>query len=86
MTAIRSYPGVAASATGRYAEVDRPVPNRLWQPQSGCGAGCLPGAGDTPQAPPMLWLGNHKHGWLDEGIPHWFEDKHGKQLVEVRRS
>ena len=21
-----------------------------------------------------MWLGNHAHGWLDEGIPHWFEE------------
>ncbi len=27
------------------------------------------------QMRPMLFLGNKKHGWLDEGIPHWFEDK-----------
>ncbi|HEX6811833.1 MAG TPA: hypothetical protein VF384_09450 [Planctomycetota bacterium] len=29
------------------------------------------------QMPPAMWLGNHKHGWLDEGVAHWFEDKIG---------
>ena len=29
------------------------------------------------QMPPVLWLGNHKHGWLDEGVAHWLEDKIG---------
>jgi hypothetical protein len=27
------------------------------------------------QMPTAKWLGNQKHGWLDEGIAHWFEDK-----------
>ena len=27
------------------------------------------------QMRPMLFLGNKKHGWLDEGISHWFEEK-----------
>jgi hypothetical protein len=22
-----------------------------------------------------VWLGNRKHGWIDEGLAHWFEDK-----------
>lgn len=22
-----------------------------------------------------LWFGNHKHGWIDEGLAHWFEDR-----------
>jgi hypothetical protein len=24
---------------------------------------------------PMLWLGNKRHGWVDEGLAHWFEDQ-----------
>jgi hypothetical protein len=24
---------------------------------------------------PMQWIGNRKHGWVDEGLAHWFEDK-----------
>jgi hypothetical protein len=24
---------------------------------------------------PSVWLGNRKHGWIDEGLAHWFEDK-----------
>lgn len=24
---------------------------------------------------PAVWLGNRKHGWIDEGLAHWFEDK-----------
>ncbi len=24
---------------------------------------------------PALYLGNKKHGWLDEGVAHWFEDR-----------
>jgi hypothetical protein len=24
---------------------------------------------------PSLWLGNLKHGWVDEGVAHWFEEK-----------
>lgn len=24
---------------------------------------------------PAVWLGNRKHGWVDEGLAHWFEDK-----------
>ncbi|MBL8727819.1 MAG: hypothetical protein JNM25_05275 [Planctomycetes bacterium] len=24
---------------------------------------------------PMRWIGNRSHGWLDEGIAHWFEDQ-----------
>lgn len=27
------------------------------------------------QMPPAQWLGNRKHGWVDEGVAHWFEDK-----------
>jgi hypothetical protein len=27
------------------------------------------------QMPPALFLGNRKHGWIDEGVAHWFEDK-----------
>lgn len=27
------------------------------------------------QMKPAMWLGNRQHGWLDEGIAHWFEDK-----------
>jgi hypothetical protein len=23
---------------------------------------------------PAQWLGNRKHGWVDEGVAHWFED------------
>jgi hypothetical protein len=23
---------------------------------------------------PANWLGNRKHGWVDEGVAHWFED------------
>ncbi len=26
------------------------------------------------QMKPALWLGNHQHGWIDEGVAHWFED------------
>jgi hypothetical protein len=29
------------------------------------------------QMTPALWLGNHKHGWLDEGVAHWMEDRIG---------
>jgi hypothetical protein len=29
------------------------------------------------QMRPALFLGNKQHGWLDEGIAHWFEDKLG---------
>jgi hypothetical protein len=25
--------------------------------------------------PPVIWIGNRKHGWIDEGLAHWFEDK-----------
>ena len=25
---------------------------------------------------PVEWIGNQKAGWLDEGIAHWFEDRH----------
>ncbi len=25
--------------------------------------------------PPVVWLGNRRHGWIDEGLAHWFEDK-----------
>jgi hypothetical protein len=24
---------------------------------------------------PMQWIGNRKHGWVDEGLAHWFEDQ-----------
>ncbi|MCC6670625.1 MAG: hypothetical protein IT458_06170 [Planctomycetes bacterium] len=24
---------------------------------------------------PAVWLGNRKHGWIDEGVAHWFEEK-----------
>lgn len=24
---------------------------------------------------PVMFLGNRKHGWIDEGLAHWFEDK-----------
>jgi hypothetical protein len=24
---------------------------------------------------PVMWIGNRKHGWVDEGLAHWFEDK-----------
>lgn len=24
---------------------------------------------------PVQWLGNRKHGWVDEGLAHWFEDR-----------
>ncbi|MFY9344630.1 MAG: hypothetical protein WAT39_19210 [Planctomycetota bacterium] len=27
------------------------------------------------QMRPMLFLGNKQHGWVDEGVAHWFEDK-----------
>ena len=27
------------------------------------------------QMKPALFLGNKKHGWVDEGVAHWFEDK-----------
>lgn len=27
------------------------------------------------QMKPALFLGNRKHGWIDEGVAHWFEDK-----------
>jgi hypothetical protein len=27
------------------------------------------------QMKPALYLGNRKHGWIDEGVAHWFEDK-----------
>lgn len=27
------------------------------------------------QMKPAVFLGNRQHGWLDEGIAHWFEDK-----------
>lgn len=27
------------------------------------------------QALPVQWIGNRKHGWLDEGLAHWFEDR-----------
>jgi hypothetical protein len=27
------------------------------------------------QVPPAMWIGNRKHGWIDEGLSHWFEDK-----------
>jgi hypothetical protein len=27
------------------------------------------------QMRPMLWLGNKRHGWVDEGLAHWFEDQ-----------
>lgn len=27
------------------------------------------------QMSPMQWLGNRKHGWIDEGLAHWFEDQ-----------
>lgn len=23
---------------------------------------------------PSYWIGNRKHGWVDEGVAHWFED------------
>jgi len=26
-------------------------------------------------AAPEAWLGNLGHGWVDEGVAHWFEDK-----------
>ena len=29
----------------------------------------------SSQMPPMQWLGNKGHGWIDEGMSHWFEDK-----------
>lgn len=29
------------------------------------------------QMPPALWLGNHQHGWIDEGVANWFEDRIG---------
>lgn len=27
------------------------------------------------------WIGNRKAGWIDEGLPHWFEDKHFGQCT-----
>jgi hypothetical protein len=27
------------------------------------------------QMKPALFLGNKRHGWIDEGVAHWFEDK-----------
>jgi hypothetical protein len=27
------------------------------------------------QMKPAVFLGNKKHGWIDEGVAHWFEDK-----------
>lgn len=24
---------------------------------------------------PMRWIGNRSHGWIDEGVAHWFEDQ-----------
>jgi hypothetical protein len=27
------------------------------------------------QMKPAVFLGNRKHGWIDEGVAHWFEDK-----------
>ena len=27
------------------------------------------------QMKPMLWMGNRKHGWIDEGLAHWFENR-----------
>ncbi len=24
---------------------------------------------------PAMWLGNRGHGWIDEGVAHWFEDR-----------
>lgn len=24
---------------------------------------------------PVQWIGNKSHGWIDEGLAHWFEDK-----------
>jgi hypothetical protein len=29
----------------------------------------------TSQVLPVLFLGNKGHGWIDEGLAHWFEDK-----------
>ena len=29
------------------------------------------------QMPPVMWLGNRQHGWVDEGVANWFEDKIG---------
>ena len=29
----------------------------------------------TSQVLPVLFLGNKSHGWIDEGLAHWFEDK-----------
>jgi hypothetical protein len=26
------------------------------------------------QMQPAMFLGNHHHGWIDEGVAHWFED------------
>lgn len=26
------------------------------------------------QVSPATWIGNRKHGWVDEGLAHWFED------------
>ena len=23
----------------------------------------------------VMWIGNRKHGWVDEGLAHWFEDR-----------
>jgi hypothetical protein len=28
-------------------------------------------------AHPVQWIGNRGHGWLDEGVAHWFEDRVG---------
>jgi hypothetical protein len=25
--------------------------------------------------PPVIWIGNRKSGWIDEGLANWFEDK-----------
>ncbi|MBX3461745.1 MAG: hypothetical protein KF830_01125 [Planctomycetes bacterium] len=25
---------------------------------------------------PVQWVGNRGHGWVDEGLAHWFEDRH----------
>src|SRR5690606_10087087 len=24
---------------------------------------------------PTVWIGNRGHGWLDEGVAHWFEEQ-----------
>jgi hypothetical protein len=26
---------------------------------------------------PVQWIGNRKHGWIDEGLAHWFEERCG---------